>query len=163
MIASETYCLDELKLYKIVFICDICFRYDRSRSRDRSRSYSGSRDRDSISPVHRRDRSSDKEKINKYADGDGDPIRHEGPLSEGEDRDDYTSTDTKKLIDRDAFAGKWAEKEDGGGGDRGPSAKEHIPSETNMEEMDKFLDKVKKDKKEEMLERNKDLLKSKTW
>lgn len=140
----------------------LIFRYDRSRSRDRSRSYSGSRDRDSVSPIHKRDRSSDKEKINKYADGDGESVRHEGPLSEGEDRDDYTSTDTKKLIDRDSFAGKWAEKEESGGGGSS-SAKDNIPSETNIEEMDKFLDKVKKDKKEEMLERNKDLLKNKTW
>lgn len=144
----------------------LCCRYDRSRSRDRSRSYSGSRDRDSVSPVHKRDRSSDKEKINKYADGEGESVRHEGPLSEGEDRDDYTSTDTKKLVDRDSFAGKWAEKEEGGssgGGGGSSSVKDNIPSETNIEEMDKFLDKVKKDKKEEMLERNKDLLKNKTW
>ncbi|XP_074041206.1 uncharacterized protein isoform X2 [Leptinotarsa decemlineata] len=134
-------------------------RYDRSRSRDRdrSRSYSGSRDSDGSPP--KRDRSAEKEKINKYSDGDA-PVRHEGPLSEGEDRDDYTTTDTGKLINRDTYAGKWAEKgEDKEGGSS--SAKDNIPSETNIEEMDKFLDKVKKDKKEEMMERNKDLLKSK--
>lgn len=115
----------------------------------------------------------DKDKINKYADNDGEVIRHEGPLSEGEDRDDYISNDNK-LIDRDSFAGKWAEKDDNSGGNNiekdnngdgngqdGGSLKDSIPSETNIEEMDKFLDKVKKDKKEEMLERNKDLLKNK--
>ncbi|KAG5883059.1 hypothetical protein JTB14_010447 [Gonioctena quinquepunctata] len=100
-------------------------RYDRSRSRDRdrSRSYSGSRDSDPSPP--KRDRSSEKEKINKYSDGDA-PVRHEGPLSEGEDRDDYTTTDTAKLIDRDTFAGKWAEKgeEKGGGGGGGGAESE---------------------------------------
>ncbi|CAH1953990.1 unnamed protein product [Acanthoscelides obtectus] len=145
-------------------------RYDRSRSRDRdrSRSYSGSRDRDSVSP--RRSsarRSSEKERINKYS-GDGQPeaVRHEGPLSEGEDRDDYnTGNDSSKLIDRDAFAGKWADKEEGGGATENGGATEsketEIPPETNLEEMDKFLNKTKKDKKEEMLERNKDILKTK--
>lgn len=68
------------------------------------------------------------------------------------------------MIDRDSFAGKWAEKEESGGGGGGSSsAKDNIPSETNIEEMDKYLDKVKKEKKEELLERNKDLLKNKTW
>lgn len=64
------------------------------------------------------------------------------------------------MIDRDAFAGKWADKEDN---DREPSppGSRDIPEETNIEEMDKFLNKVKKDKKEEMLERNKDLIKNK--
>lgn len=117
----------------------------------------------------------EKDKINKYADNEAEVIRHEGPLSEGEDRDDYISNDNK-LIDRDSFAGKWAEKHENGGGesvveksggdgndgcDGSNSLKDSIPSETNIEEMDKFLDRVKKDKKEEMLERNKDLLKNK--
>ncbi|KAK9738006.1 Tetratricopeptide repeat [Popillia japonica] len=99
----------------------------------------------------------EKEKVNKYIDNDGEPIRHEGPLSEGEDRDDYTS---EKYVDREAYDGKWAEKDEGGGGDNQNVGKD-IPPETNIEEMDKFLNKVKKDKKEEMLERNKDFLKSK--
>ncbi|XP_022905543.1 tetratricopeptide repeat protein 14 homolog isoform X2 [Onthophagus taurus] len=135
-------------------------RYDRSRSRDRSRSFSGSRDRDSVEPP-KKIHDADKDKINKYADGDGEPIRHEGPLSEGEDRDDYT---TEKFVDREAYDGKWAEKDDSGRGDgddgRDDGGKD-IPSETNIEEMDKFLTKVKKDKKEEMMERNKDFLKNK--
>jgi hypothetical protein len=108
----------------------------------------------------------DKDKVNKYMDNDGEPIRHEGPLSEGEDRDDYTTGE--KFVDREAFGGKWTEKEDGGpdnGGDGEASSskmdKSNIPSESNIEEMDKFLTKVKKDKKEEMMERNKDLLKNK--
>ncbi|CAH1105868.1 unnamed protein product [Psylliodes chrysocephalus] len=89
-------------------------RYSRSRSRDRDRrsSYSGSGS--DASPPSKRDRSSpapEKEKINKYSDGDA-PVRHEGPLSEGEDRDDYISTDTSKLIDRE-IGGKWADKEEG--------------------------------------------------
>ncbi|XP_056648965.1 tetratricopeptide repeat protein 14 homolog isoform X1 [Diorhabda sublineata] len=88
-------------------------RYSRSRSRDRdrSRSYSGSGS-DTSPPPAKRDKSSpppDKEKINKYSDGDA-PVRHEGPLSEGEDRDDYISTDTNKLIDRE-MGGKWADKD----------------------------------------------------
>ncbi|GJQ66979.1 hypothetical protein Trydic_g7979 [Trypoxylus dichotomus] len=52
------------------------------------------------------------EKVNKYIDTDGEPIRHEGPLSEGEDRDDFTS---EKYVDREAYDGKWAEKDEGGG------------------------------------------------
>lgn len=100
----------------------------------------------------------EKDKINKYIDNDGEPVRHEGPLSEGEDRDDYSS---EKYVDREAYDGKWAEKEGGGGGDAGGSGGKDIPSETNIEEMDKFLSKVKKDKKEEMIERNKDLIKNK--
>lgn len=103
----------------------------------------------------------EKDKINKYIDNDGQPIRHEGPLSEGEDRDDYSG---EKFVDREAFDGKWAEKGEGGDGGAGNSGGgKDIPSETNIEEMDKFLNKVKKDKKEEMLERNKDLIKNKTW
>lgn len=105
----------------------------------------------------------EKDKINKYGDNEGEQIRHEGPLSEGEDRDDYTG---EKFVDREAFDGKWAEKGEGNenneaseGGDLGKD----IPSETNIEEMDKFLSKVKKDKKEEMMERNKDLIKNKPW
>lgn len=104
----------------------------------------------------------EKDKINKYIDNDGEPIRHEGPLSEGEDRDDYAA---EKFVNREAFDGKWAEK-----GEAGTSAEasgsgmgKDIPSETNIEEMDKFLNKVKKDKKEEMIERNKDLIKAKAW
>lgn len=41
------------------------------------------------------------------------PVRHEGPLSEGEDRDDYSG---EKFVDREAFDGKWAEKEGESGG-----------------------------------------------
>lgn len=110
----------------------------------------------------------EKDKINKYLNNDGNNVKHEGPLSEGEDRDDYTTTanapgTSDKLIDREAFDGKWAEKKEDGGGDNGQDGGgENIPSETNIEEMDKFLSKVKKDKKEEMMERNKDILKNKT-
>lgn len=105
----------------------------------------------------------EKDKINKYLDNDGEPIRHEGPLSEGEDRDDYTS---EKFVDREAYDGKWGEKGEGsrsgaGEGSSGDKGKD-IPNETNLEEMDKFLDKAKKEKKEEMLERNKDVLKGKS-
>lgn len=89
------------------------------------------------------------DKVNKYNDGENEPIRHEGPLSEGEDRDDYTN---EKLIDRDEFAGKWAEKDD-----CGESSKEI--SATTVDDVDKFPNKVKKEKKEDGLERNKDLLK----
>lgn len=105
----------------------------------------------------------EKDKINKYGDNDGEPIRHEGPLSEGEDRDDYAG---EKFVDREAFDGKWAEKGEGAGindASEGADLGKDIPSETNIEEMDKFLNKVKKDKKEEMLERNKDLIKNKPW
>ncbi|XP_028128031.2 tetratricopeptide repeat protein 14 homolog isoform X1 [Diabrotica virgifera virgifera] len=87
-------------------------RYSRSRSRDRDHSRSYSQSNSDASPPSKRDRSSppsEKEKINKYSDGDA-PIQHEGPLSEGEDRDDYISTDTSKLIDRE-IGGKWADKE----------------------------------------------------
>ncbi|KAF5306630.1 hypothetical protein FQA39_LY08819 [Lamprigera yunnana] len=129
-------------------------RYDRSRSRDRSRSLSGSRDRESTDTM--RKVNAEKDKINKYLDNDGEPIRHEGPLSEGEDRDDYT---TEKYGDRESYDGKWGEK--GGAGENGDKHKS-IPNETNLEEMDKFLDKAKKDKKEEMLERNKEFLKDKS-
>lgn len=101
----------------------------------------------------------EKDKINKYIDSESSAVRHEGPLSEGEDRDDYTSNDNK-TVDREAYAGKWAEKGEGGGD--GSSSKNNIPAETNAEEMDRFLSKVKKEKKDEMLERNKDLLKNKT-
>lgn len=63
----------------------------------------------------------EKDKINKYIDNDGEPVRHEGPLSEGEDRDDYNSSE--KFVDREAFDGKWAEKGDAGaGGDASTSA-----------------------------------------
>lgn len=139
-------------------------RFDRSRSRDRSRSFSGSRDSGEDT---RRHHDRDKDKINKYADNtDMDPqIRHEGPLSEGEDRDDYTSND--KMVNRDSYDGKWKENDkerngDKEGGNEENSVKNSIPSETNIEEMDKFLDKVKKDKKKEMMERNKDLLENKS-
>lgn len=62
---------------------------------------------------------------------------------------------------RDEYAGKWAEKGDKDNGVE-ESGTKNIPSETNIEEMDKFLSKAKKEKKEEMLERNKDLLKNKS-
>lgn len=128
------------------------FRYDRSRSRDRSRSLSGSRE--SVETM--RKVNAEKEKINKYLDNDGEPIRHEGPLSEGEDRDDYTG---EKYVDRESYDGKWGEKNNGDA--KHDDKHKGIPNETNLEEMDKFLDKAKKDKKEEMLERNKDFLKEK--
>lgn len=47
----------------------------------------------------------------------GEPVRHEGPLSEGEDRDDYNG---EKYVDREAFDGKWAEKEEGSGNHEAP-------------------------------------------
>lgn len=81
-------------------------------------------------------------------------------MSEGEDRDDYT-TANEKYVDREAFDGKWAEKKGEAEATEKDASGQQIPEETNIEEMDKFLNKVKKDKKEEMLERNKDLLKSK--
>jgi len=115
---------------------------------------SGSRDRESVDTM--RKVNAEKEKINKYLDNDGEPIRHEGPLSEGEDRDDYTSEN--KYVDREAYDGKWGDKGSVGGDDKHKG----IPNETNLEEMDKFLDKAKKDKKEEMLERNKEFLKDKS-
>ncbi|ERL87322.1 tetratricopeptide repeat protein 14 homolog isoform X2 [Dendroctonus ponderosae] len=80
-------------------------RYERSRSRDRSRSYSRSPERsDNDSPRRTRDRDASKEKINKYSEGatveaGENPVRHDGPLSEGEDRDDYTNNDTSKVVD----------------------------------------------------------------
>lgn len=121
---------------------------------------SGSRERESTDTMKKVN--AEKDKINKYLDNDGEPIRHEGPLSEGEDRDDYSN---EKYVDREAFDGKWAEKDEGGGGgdDINNDKGNGIPNETNLEEMDKFLDKAKKDKKEEMMERNKDFLKSKAW
>lgn len=79
-------------------------------------------------------------------------------MSEGEDRDDYTNTDNAKVVTRDAFAGKWADDDT----EPSPPGSRDIPEETNLEEMDKFLSKVKKERKEDMLERNKDLLKNKT-
>lgn len=74
----------------------------------------------------------EKEKINKYGDNDSEQVRHEGPLSEGEDRDDYTAD---KLIDREAFDGKWAEKE-GGGGDA-PGTESGVSKETSSEAKNK--------------------------
>ncbi|XP_065162968.1 tetratricopeptide repeat protein 14 homolog isoform X3 [Atheta coriaria] len=129
-------------------------RFDRSRSRDRSRSFSNSRERDSPPSAEPREKKhTEKEQINKYSDSVGGPVKHDGPLSEGEDRDDYSND---KFVDREAYDGKWAE--DGGGSSKKDA---DLPSETNIEEMDKFLNKVKKDKKEDMLERNKDLIKPK--
>lgn len=126
-------------------------RYDRSRdnSRDRSRSMSRENE-DTMKKVNE-----EKEKINKYIDN-GDQVRHEGPLSEGEDRDDYSSD---KFVDRQSFDGKWAEKESA----EGEHIDKDLPNESNIEEMNKYLDKVKKEKKEEMRERNKDLFKTKSW
>lgn len=129
---------------------------------------SGSRDRDSNDDEKNKAPNTEspvKDKVTKYGENE-EAVRHEGPLSEGEDRDDYTNNENK-FVDREAFDGKWAEK--GGGGDNNKNEGDgeskdkgdKIPSESNIEEMDKFLSKVKKDKKEEMLERNKDLLKSK--
>lgn len=100
----------------------------------------------------------EKEKINKYLDNGEEQVRHEGPLSEGEDRDDYSSD---KFVDRQSFDGKWAEKESAEGGENKKS--NDIPNESNVEEMNKFLDQIKKEKKQKMLERNKDMLKSKPW
>lgn len=79
-------------------------RYDRSRSRDRSRSYSS---RDSESPR----KVTDKEKMNKY-DGENEHVKHDGPLSEGEDRDDYTSEKTGGKKD-DLEGSKWDNDEKG--------------------------------------------------
>lgn len=105
----------------------------------------------------------EKDKINKYLDnGDEIEVKHDGPLSEGEDRDDYSSD---KFVDRQSYDGKWAEKEEKEEGEKTESTNKQtdIPPETNIEEMDKFLNKVKKEKKEEMLERNKEMLKTKPW
>ncbi|XP_060536553.1 tetratricopeptide repeat protein 14 homolog isoform X2 [Cylas formicarius] len=90
-------------------------RYDRSRSRDRSRSFSRSPER-SDDETAKKNRAVSKEKLNKYSDGAqadlGQPVRHDGPLSEGEDRDDYNTNNDGKVVDKDTFAGKWADKED---------------------------------------------------
>ncbi|CAH0557876.1 unnamed protein product [Brassicogethes aeneus] len=105
-------------------------RYERSRSRDRSRSYSRSDSADSGPAPKKHHSSADKEsKVNKYTDGEQ-PVRHEGPLSEGEDRDDYTGGgggagggggggggDGKGV---DSYAGKWADKEEGSAGGGAP-------------------------------------------
>ncbi|XP_049822779.1 tetratricopeptide repeat protein 14 homolog isoform X3 [Aethina tumida] len=85
-------------------------RYDRSRSRERSRSYSRSDSDDQTQNVKKSHVEKDADKVNKYADEVHENVRHEGPLSEGEDRDDYTGDN--KVIDREAFDGKWADKDD---------------------------------------------------
>ncbi|KAJ8917051.1 hypothetical protein NQ315_012970 [Exocentrus adspersus] len=89
------------------------------------------------------------DKINKYNDGESESIRHEGPLSEGEDRDDYAND---KLINRDEFAGKWAEK-----GEHSEKVKE-ASGEANMDEADKNS-KFKKERRDGSVERSKDFLK----
>ncbi|XP_050308576.1 tetratricopeptide repeat protein 14 homolog isoform X2 [Anthonomus grandis grandis] len=93
-------------------------RRDRSVSRDRSRSYSRSVERSDESPRRSRgSRDVSKERINKYASetatgpaegGDkqhvAPPVKHDGPLSEGEDRDDYTSADKNDKAEENASA-----------------------------------------------------------
>ncbi|XP_066255319.1 tetratricopeptide repeat protein 14 homolog [Euwallacea similis] len=78
-------------------------RFERSRSRDRSRSYSRSAERSDASSRKSRDREASKEKINKYSEGalpeaapENPPSKLDGPLSEGEDRDDYNGQEAKK-------------------------------------------------------------------
>ncbi|KAJ8984823.1 hypothetical protein NQ317_013022 [Molorchus minor] len=116
--------------------------HDRSRSRDRSRSFSGSRDSDDARP--RRD-SVEKEKVNKYADGEGESIRHEGPLSDGEDRDDYTSND--KVVDRDEFAGKWADKDEAGPSHRDVESNEDAEKSKSRREKKEDSDEKSKESK----------------
>lgn len=73
----------------------------------------------------------EKDKINKYLD-DGQPVRHDGPLSEGEDRDDYTNSD--KFVDRGAYDGKWAEKGEEGNRAGGSGGGEAANGQTKGEQ-----------------------------
>jgi hypothetical protein len=61
------------------------------------------------------------------------------------------------------YEGKWADKEaDDKSGHKVPEGP-RLPPENSIEEMDKFLNKVKAQKKEEMKERNKSFAKSHAW
>ncbi|XP_067003369.1 NK-tumor recognition protein isoform X2 [Anabrus simplex] len=156
-------------------------RYDgnrpRSRGSDDRRSYS----REDDDPMKKVDAA--KEKINKYIAeenkkdeaGPSSSKSRDEPLSEGEavDDDDYglpplpssgPPSRESSYVDRKAYDGKWAEKESDDKNSRskvpeGP----RLPPENSIEEMDKFLNKVKAQKKEEMKERNKSFVKSNNW
>ncbi|XP_075213498.1 uncharacterized protein LOC142319753 isoform X2 [Lycorma delicatula] len=92
-------------------------RYDRGISRS---------DDDDMSPM--RKVGAAKEQIDKLI---AEEKRHTGPLSEGEERDD-------EYIDRKEYDGKWASKDSEG---------QRMSSPTNEDDVDKFLNKVKSQKK----------------
>jgi hypothetical protein len=126
-----------------------------------------------------------KEKINKYiAEEDKKEVANSAPsksrdepLSEGEavDDDDYglpplppggppSRESSSNYVDRKMYEGKWADKEsdDKNGSHKAPEGP-RLPPENSIEEMDKFLNKVKAQKKEELKERNKSFVKSHNW
>lgn len=157
-------------------------RYDgrpRSRDSDDRRSYS----REDDDPMKKVDAA--KEKINKYIaeenkkeESSSVPSKsRDEPLSEGEavDDDDYglpplppggppSRESSSNYVDRKMYEGKWADKEsdDKSGSHKVPEGP-RLPPENSIEEMDKFLNKVKAQKKEEMKERNKSFMKSHAW
>ncbi|XP_046987706.1 tetratricopeptide repeat protein 14 homolog isoform X2 [Schistocerca americana] len=146
----------------------------RSRSSDGRRSYS----REDDDPMKKVDAA--KEKINKYiaeenkkddAQAASSKSRDE-PLSEGEavDDDDYglpplppggPPSRESSYVDRKSYEGKWAEKdsEEKSSRNRG-SEGPRLPPENSIEEMDKFLNKVKGQKKDDSKERSKSFGKS---
>ncbi|XP_069698130.1 zinc finger CCCH domain-containing protein 13 isoform X1 [Periplaneta americana] len=151
----------------------------RSRDSDDRRSYS----REDDDPMKKVD--AVKEKINKYIaeenkkeESSSVPSKsRDEPLSEGEavDDDDYglpplppggppSRESSSNYVDRKMYEGKWADKEsDEKGGSHKVPEGPRLPPENSFEEMDKFLNKVKAQKKEEMKERNKSFMKSHAW
>lgn len=138
----------------------------RSRSDDR-RSYS----REDDDPMKKVDAA--KEKINKYIaeenkkdDPPASSKSRDEPLSEGEavDDDDYSlpplppggpPSRESSYVDRKSYEGKWAEKDsdDKGSRSRAPEGP-RLPPENSIDEMDKFLNKVKGQKKDDGKDRS---------
>ncbi|KAG8235263.1 hypothetical protein J437_LFUL014263 [Ladona fulva] len=150
-------------------------RYEqRGRSRDRdSEDRRSSYSRGEDDPMKKVDEA--KEKINRYiAETGGDEVeskRREESLSEGEEVDEERFGRAEgEYVDRKVFEGKWADGDEEKGRSRGNAAEEGGKSATSgggdlpsIEEMDKFLNKVKAQKKEEMKERNKAFVKPTAW
>lgn len=124
-----------------------------------SRSTSKSPDRIPVSPTerHRRDRSREQER-DRSRERNYEPKRskeHELPKMK-EKKDEKPSTEEASTsFAANEIEGRWADKKESEERDPPPPGAE----DTSLEDIERTLEKARKEKKEEMMERNKDILK----
>ncbi|XP_065084214.1 tetratricopeptide repeat protein 14-like isoform X2 [Ochlerotatus camptorhynchus] len=126
-----------------------------------SRSTSKSPDRIPVSPSerHRRDRSRDQDRDrSRERNYEHKRSKEREPSKTKEKREDKekpAAEETSRVYLADDIEGRWADKKDNEEQDPPPPGAE----DTTLDDLERILDKARKDKKDEMMERNKDILK----
>lgn len=125
--------------------------------RSASRSTSKSPDRIPVSPSerHRRDRSREQERDRSRERTYEAKRSKERELPKPKEKKDEKPEEVSLIFDASDIEGRWADKKGSEDRDPPPPGAE----DTSLEDIERTLEKARKEKKEEMMERNKDMLK----